>query len=174
MIDADITSNNNSDINFGGAVALNSDLVFASGNGNINFNGPLNGAHDLTLNTNGNIAFNGSVGGSAALKDVEINNAGDVTSTASFKAGHLRVANASGTADFQGAGADIAGNVDIDAQNIRGTYKGNTGRLNSNSGSILANATFDTLDISGLSADLSAGRIGMAGPANQGMANRIR
>ncbi len=65
------------------------------------------------------------------------------------------------------------GLLSIDAQNISGTFLGNDGLFNANDGSINATVTFDNLDISGTSANLSAGRIGIGSIISQEMANLI-
>lgn len=169
ILNGDIITDN-TDLTFAGSLALQANESFNTGTGNVSF-GDIDGGFDLDVLSSGNVSFNGSVGGSTRLADVTVDGASNVTSAGNFNSGNLTIANASGTANF--ANADVLNDIDIDAENIRGIYRGADGVLNANTGTVDATVSFDTLDIDGTGATLLAGYVGDPGPVTQGMANRI-
>lgn len=82
------------------------------------------------------------------------------------------VSSATGRISMQNATA--TGILTLDAQRITGTYRGEDGLFNANTGPISARVFFDNLDLSASSATLKAGRIGVQSEATQEMANLIK
>ncbi len=170
---ANITTNN-TDLTFGGPVTLLGNRAFATGTGDITFNSTIDGTFDLDIASTGDVGFNGDVGGVTRLGDVTITNPASVTSTGTFNSANMTIVGAAGSVDFSGGGANATGLIDIDAQAINGVYQAADGLLNANAGAINATVSFDTLDIDGASATLTAGYIGVPGSATQDMANLIK
>nr|MBI1228770.1 filamentous hemagglutinin N-terminal domain-containing protein [Cytophagales bacterium] len=169
ILNANITTDD-TNLAFSGPLSLGGNITLTTGQGNLSFD-VLDGNHNLSILSLGNVSFTGNVGNTARLADVSIDGSADITSTGNFKADNLTIANVTATANF--ANADILNTVDIDAENIRGSYIGTDGLLNANSGTVDATVSFGTLDINGIGATLLGGYIGAAGSNTQNMANLI-
>jgi hypothetical protein len=161
----------NTAMNFNRDVILSGATSISTGSGAVNFK-KVDGAQNLTVNTIGNITFSDSVGSANRLGTVTITNANNVIAT-SFKSGSFTQSAGTGATNFSGAGLNTTNNISITSNGITGTYFGIGGQLHSGSGNINATVTFDTLNISGVLANLLAGKIGSSTTVNQNMANLI-
>jgi hypothetical protein len=190
-VSADITSGGG-DVAFNDPLSLGADISTGGGNitlvddvtltaassidtvtADIVFAGTLDGAQDFEVTTTGDITFNDDVGGTTRLGDVMLDPRHTVASGV-FNAASLTLVNGTGNVNFIG-GLNTTGDINIDTNgNIQGIYEGTNGALDAGAGNLNATVSFLTLDISGVSANLLAGYIGMPGTANQAMANRIK
>ncbi len=161
----------NTAFNFNRDATLAGATSVSTGSGAITFK-KVDGAQNLTLNTTGNITFSDSVGATTRLGTVTVTNANNF-SAGSFKAGSLTQSAGTGTTNFTGTGLNTTNNINITSSGITGTYFGLGGQLHSGTGAINATTSFNTLNITGASANLLAGYIGSAGTATQSMANLI-
>lgn len=163
----------NSNIVFETPLELSADSVIDTATGDLTFNETVDGSFNLTANTTGDINLVGPAGLTARLGDVTFNTIHDLDSAAAFNVTSVTINGSTGNTDFNGAGLDSAGDVDIESENITGTLLGVNGTLNSGTGTITATTSFASLDIDGAGATLSGGYIGAPGPATQSMANLI-
>ncbi len=161
----------NTAFNFNRDATLAGATSVSTGSGAITFK-KVDGGQNLTLNTTGNITFSDSVGATTRLGTVTVTNANNF-SAGSFKAGSLTQSAGTGTTNFTGTGLNATNNISITSGGITGTYFGVGGQLHSGTGAINATTSFNTLNITGASANLLAGYIGSAGTATQNMANLI-
>ncbi len=161
----------NTAFNFNRDATLTGATSVSTGSGAVTFK-KIDGAQNLTVNTTGNITFSDSVGSTTRLGTVTITNA-NALSANSFKSGSFTQSAGTGTTNFAGTGLNTTNNISITSSGITGTYFGIGGQLHSGTGAINATTSFNTLNITGASANLLAGYIGSAGPATQSMANLI-
>lgn len=156
---------------FDGAVTLGANGTIGAGGGNITFSGTVDGAHDLDLATTGDVVFGGAVGAGSRLGAITLTGVNDLTAADPLYAASFTYA--AGTGDVNLAFLDTIGDIAIAAGgDIAGSYKGQNGLLHAPAGILTATVDFDSLDITGTAATLTAGGIG-AGAPDQTMANRI-
>ena len=101
-------STDTASIEFNGSTLLNMNDVtittsgMSATNGQVTFNGTVDGAQTLTINAgSGNITFVGAVGNNNPLGDVELNSAGTTRLNSTFEANSLET-NAGGTTELNG------------------------------------------------------------------------
>jgi filamentous hemagglutinin family protein len=169
-INGDITTATN-DLVFDRNIVLLGNSTFNTGGSQIIFNGTIDGAYSLDASATSDVIFTGAVGDGTRLGDITIANADNI-SAGSFKAASFTQSAGSGKTEFTGNGLNTTGDIAISTEEIAGTYEGDEGALNSGSGTIAAETTFNVLDIDGAGATLTAGAIG-SGAVDQTMANRI-
>jgi filamentous hemagglutinin family protein len=164
-------SSSSNDLFFDRNIVLTGNSSFTSASGQVVFNGTVDGAYDMIVDTANDVTFVYPVGDATRLGHVTIANASNVYAD-SFKAASFTQSAGTGRTEFTNDGLNTTGDITINTEEIAGAYEGDEGMLNSGSGTITAETTFNTLDINGAGATLTAGAIG-SGAVNQAMANRI-
>ena len=69
-------------IDFNSSVILGADAQMLAGSGTVSFDSPINGAHDLTVNSTGAVTFSGVIGGTTPIEDLTITTDTDPTVSA--------------------------------------------------------------------------------------------
>lgn len=126
----------------------------------IEINGDQNSGDVLTFAGNTNVNVDLATGGDLHFTGVT-NFGNDRTLTSS--GGTIAVEDGTAT-----------GLLTVEAEGVSGAFRGDDGLFNANTGSINARVFFGDLDISGASASLQAGRIGVGSVISQEMANLIK